>query len=61
MIKNLLKINLAPQAYVTLLELLRPLLSKQTKEALKVFSSNRNKWKAFVDSRMDSHQFPDLD
>ncbi|ODM93764.1 SEC14-like protein 2 [Orchesella cincta] len=42
----------APSAVQVILEILRPFLSKSTRDALHIFSPNRTKWMAYLDERI---------
>lgn len=46
----------APQAFNVVLDLVRPVLNKPTRDALKVFGYNQNQWKAFLDTEVSEDQ-----
>lgn len=46
----------APQAFNVVLDLVRPMLNKGTRDALKVFGYNQNQWKAFLDNEVSENQ-----
>lgn len=46
----------APTTINVVLEAVRPFLSKNTREALKVFGPNRNKWLPYIEQRISKDQ-----
>jgi hypothetical protein len=46
----------APSTISVILEAIRPFLSRQTRDALKIFSANRSKWMPYLDERISREE-----
>lgn len=46
----------APPAFQIILELVRPVFSAQTQQALKVFGTDKRQWKSYLDKEIDEKQ-----
>jgi len=56
-VKEVIIIN-SPQAFLVLLEMLRPVLSPYTRKSLRVFGTNENQWKPYLYARIDPNNLP---